>query len=70
MKYAHVVIEIRFVGHGAQVDVFNHTLATRDGQGVIHRTDCFDFADSQPIADRAAKLVSNATRDAIKAICR
>jgi hypothetical protein len=47
-KYAHLTVEVRLVAHGIQVDMFDRTLSTPDGQGIIHRTELWDFADDSP----------------------
>lgn len=52
-KYAHLTVDVRLVGHGAQVDIYDRTLSTPDGQGIQHECGCFDFADDQPITERA-----------------
>lgn len=58
-RYAQLVIEVRFVGHGYQLDIYDHSLATTDGQGIVHACECHDFTDSQiPICDRVAQMAS------------
>lgn len=67
--YPHVVIEMRFVGHGAQIDAYDHTYATPDGQGIIHRTECFDFAGSRSVcksANMAIKIALEALNKGLK----
>ena len=48
MKYPHLTVEIRLVGHGVQVDFFDRTLATSDGNGILHRTELWDFTEDGP----------------------
>lgn len=50
----HIRAEVRFVGHGYQLDIWDFTHATKDGQGIHHTTVCNDFADTgNSICDRA-----------------
>lgn len=52
----HVIIELRLVTYRFQLDLYDYTLATPDGQGVIHRMECHDYASDKSICDRAAQI--------------
>lgn len=68
MKYAHITVEVQFVAHGFQLDIYDRTLATADGQGILHRIECHDFADSSvSICDRA-KAASDAIVHAMRSL--
>jgi hypothetical protein len=56
MKYAHLTVEIRLVGHGVQVDFINLTLATPDGNAIIRRTEVWDFSDHRPVTERVNEM--------------
>jgi len=65
-KYAHLVAEVRFIGHGYQLDIFDNTLATKDGSGVILHSECRDFPDSsKSFCERADEFA-----EAIKLVLR
>ena len=58
-----IVVKIGIVGHGFQIDVFNYSRATKDGNGVEHTCCCRDFGgtyDVAEIADAAAKALIDA----------
>lgn len=48
-----VAAEITLVGHGYQIDIFNASRATRDGQGVTVHSICRDFGGDYDIAEMA-----------------
>lgn len=64
----HLVIEVRLVNHGYQIDLFDFSLATQDGQNVIHTCECHDFSDSQPSICRRAAQMSKAILQATKKV--
>jgi hypothetical protein len=66
-KQPHIVVEIRFVGHGFQLDAYDWTLATQDGQGIKHLTECHDFSVARPIAD-SAEMAMYAIAKAMRSI--
>jgi hypothetical protein len=54
MAYTHLTIDIHFVGHGFQMDMYDRTQSMPGGGGIIRQTECHDFTDTQPsICDRA-----------------
>lgn len=67
-KYAHVTIEIRLVAHGVQVDMFDRTLSTPDGQGIKHRQELWDFADDNPSICSRAEAMQEAIYQALRKI--
>ena len=58
-KTPHIRAEIVLVGHGYQLDLWDYTWATQDGNGIRHYTECHDVADSGPsICSRAEQSIS------------
>ena len=58
-----IVVSISLVGHGFQIDVFDYTRASDDGNGVIHSASCRDFGgtyDVVKIADAATAALIEA----------
>lgn len=55
-KTPHLQIEVRLVTYGYQLDLYDHTLATADGQNVIHRMECHDWSSDKLICERAQQI--------------
>ena len=68
MKYAHLTVEIRLVAYGIQVDMFDRTFSTADGQGIIHRTEVWDFADCGPSITDRVSLMQEAIYQALRKV--
>lgn len=52
----HIRAEVRFVAHGYQLDIWDFTHATADGNGIEHTIVCSDFIDhGDSICDRASQ---------------
>lgn len=69
-KNPHVVIEFRFVGSGVQIDMRDFTMATRDGNGVISRSERMDFAadEGKSICGRADDIQNVVLQALVKSI--
>lgn len=52
----HMKIEVRLVPYGYQLDIFDYTLATIDGQGVRHRMECHDWSANKSVCRRAEQV--------------
>lgn len=64
-----LVVAIGLVEYGYQIDIYNYTLASDDGNGVIHSMQCRDFSRSYDVA-KIAHAMAEAVLKAVRNVER
>jgi len=65
VEKGNVEIKIALVKYGYQMDIYDYTKATKDGNGVIITSGCHDFAGDYDIA-RIAECIEEAMIDTMR----